>query len=149
MTQRANWVSSCATGALPVGTPSRWARPPGGHALPIAADEQAQASYLVCIPSDRTALAPRVLCLGAGCVAVPGLPVATARAPGRWAARCVLLAFPSLARAPVALSCRHGIRAEDAAPAHTQLVLVAAVSVPETIPPAAAGLRLTGGAGRA
>jgi len=52
--------------ALPVGTPSRWARPPSGHALPVAADEQAEASYLACIPTDRTARALRMLCVGAG-----------------------------------------------------------------------------------
>ena len=66
MTQRAGWLSSAATRALPVGTPSRWARPPSGHALPVAADEQAEASYLACIPTDRTARALRMLCVGAG-----------------------------------------------------------------------------------
>jgi len=60
------WARPPGGHALPVGTPSRWARPPSGHALPVAADEQAEASYLVCIPTDRTARALRMLCVGAG-----------------------------------------------------------------------------------
>jgi len=213
------WARLPCGHALPVGTHSRWARPPGGHALPVAADEQAQASYLVCIPTDRTALALRVICVGAGRNAVPGLPVATARAPGavgralrvtglralcagagcvavsvltvgtarppsavggaicvaglqalcadagrvavrglrvatarapsHWAARCVWPSLPRFARAPVALSCRHGMRAENAAPWRPQLVMVAAISVRETRPPAAAGLRLADDVGSA
>jgi len=78
------WARPPGGHALPVGTPSpsRCACPPGARALPVAADEQAQPSHLVCIFTDRTALALRVLCVSAGRVAVPGLPVATARAPG-------------------------------------------------------------------
>jgi len=91
----------------------------------------------------------QALCADAGRAAVRGLRVATAWAPSHWAARCVWPSLPRFARAPVALSCRHGMRAENAAPWRPQLVLVAVFSVRETRPPAAASLRLAEDAGSA
>jgi len=94
MFSRATCQSGCAVGGG--GVPPRWARPPGGHTLPVAADEQAQATYLFCIPTDWTALSLRVLCVGAGRVAVPGLPVATARAPGAVGGAWCVAGLPAL-----------------------------------------------------
>jgi len=59
------------------------------------------------------------------------------------------LACLRFARAPVALSCRRGMRAEEVAPARLQLALIAATGVPEMRPPAATGQPLAGGAGSA